>query len=633
MKYQQQHEELTSGGLRVYWRLLKYVRPHLLLFSLNIIGFWIVAATDVLLVQFTGFLMNALERTARPDDLPVEMPVQEQNLKEPFSAIADRFQISIDWLPPLPDELMLVPFIVVFIYLLRGLGLFMGNYSLALVAQHVVHTLRMALFNKLTELPGRFFDSNDSGQLISKITFNVAQVTVAATDALKVVIREGSSFIVILCLLFYLNWKLTLVFVAIAPIIAILVAVAGKHLRRYSSRVQSAMGSITGISSEMIGGYKVMRNYGGEEYEKSRFRDASHYTFRQNAKIAFTHSLASSVNQFVVAVALGVLMFIAILVINPNGAAEIIMYMTAVGLLPKSMKQLSDVYNKIQRGLVAAHSIFLQLDEEPEHNPGRYRIDRAEGRVEFRGVGFAYEAGDIPAVTDIDLTVEPGEVVALVGRSGSGKSTLVSLVPRFYDYQQGSILLDGHDIKDFDLVNLRQQIALVTQNVVLFNDTVKANIAYGELASRSEQEILQAAERAHAMEFIEQLPQGLDTYIGEDGARLSGGQRQRLSIARALLKDAPVLILDEATSALDNESEKLIQQALDSVTQNRTTFVIAHRLSTIENADKIVVMSRGRIVEVGTHTSLLEAGGEYAGLHANQFRDLEQQGKEQKGTE
>jgi len=616
-------EQMTSGSMRVYMRLIRYVLPHKFLFALNILGFWLAAATDAMLIQFTGYLINALERTGKPEAMQdAVVQAEPESLNGPFSAVADKVNLQFDWMPDMPNELLLVPLIVVFIYSLRGVGLFVGNYSLALVAQYVVHAIRTELFDKLTVLPASYFEKHDSGQLISKITFNVAQVTTAVTDALKIIIREGSTVIVLLVLLFILNWKLTLIFVAIAPIIGLLVAISGKHLRRYSGKVQAAMGAITSISGEMIGGYKVMRNYGGENYEKERFRQFSHYNMKQNTKIAFTSALASSVNQFVIAIALGVLMFIAIIIIDPNGAAQIIMYMTAVGLLPKSMKQLSDVYNKIQKGLVAGYSIFLQLDEVPEANTGTYTADKVSGKVEIKNLSFSYPDTERAAIDGINLVVNPGEVVALVGQSGSGKSTLASLIPRFYDYQQGEILLDGRDIKDYDINKLRQHIALVTQNVVLFNDTVKANIAYGELANKPDTEIMDAASKAHVNEFIDQLPDKFQTHIGEDGARLSGGQRQRISIARALLKDAPVLILDEATSALDNESEQLIQAALETVTQHRTTLIIAHRLSTIERANNIVVMKEGKIVEMGTHQQLIDKQGEYAKLHANQFMDV-----------
>lgn len=606
-------------GWRVYLRLLRYVRAHLFMFSLNILGFLLFAATQPMLAKLTEYLINVLEGNTATSS--ADAPAEKE------TSLLPSVDIDLSWftnlMPSMSDSVMMIPVYVVFIYLLRGIGLFVGNYAIAVVAENIVHTLRTEMFDKLTSLPSAYFDHHGSGQLISKLTYNVAQVTVAATDALKTILREGFTVVLVLGYLFWTNWQLTMVFVGIAPVIAGLVAIAGRRLRRLSGRLQTAMGAITGISSEMIGGYRVMRSFGGEDYEKERFRKASRYTYTQNVKMVFTANLASSINQLLVALALGVLLLIALRFMGDDGAGELVGYMVAVGMLPKAMRHLSEVYGKIQKGLVAAHSVFEQLDEAPEPDTGSLVVERVAGKVEFRNVSFTYPTADEPALRDISLLVQPGTTVALVGRSGSGKTTLVSLLPRYYDYQPGNggIYLDDHEITDYSLASLRQQIALVTQHVVLFNDTIYNNIAYGELVNRSREEVIAAARNANALEFIEKLPDGFDTVIGEDGARLSGGQRQRLSIARAFLKDAPLLILDEATSALDNESEKLIQDALEKVVENRTTFVIAHRLTTIENADLIVVMDQGRIVEVGTHNDLLSQGGAYAQLHDGQFRD------------
>ncbi|MEX1032566.1 MAG: lipid A export permease/ATP-binding protein MsbA [Cellvibrionaceae bacterium] len=616
------HSRDQLGQWRIYLRLLAYLRPHWFMFSLNVLGFFIYASTQPMLAKLTEFLIAALE------DRKATEEVAEPERIGPFADLVDRFTPDWNWLASFSEDLLLVPFLVIVIYLLRGIGLFVGNYAIAVVAENIVHTLRTQVFNTLTQLPSSYFDQHSSGHLISKITYNVAQVTIAATEALKIILREGFTVILVMGYLFYTNWQLTMIFVAIAPIIALFVAAAGKRLRRISGKLQTAMGAITSISSEMIGGYRVMRSFGGEEYEQRRFANASRYTYKQNVKMVFTANLATSINQFVVALALGALMLIALNFIGTDGAAPLVGYMVAVGLLPKAMRQLSDVYGKIQKGLVAAHSVFDQIDQQPELDEGTYEAERVSGKVEFRSLGFTYPGSDEPALREVNFQVAPGKTIALVGKSGSGKSTLVSLIPRYYDYavgdeNTGAILLDDKEIRDYTLASLRKQIALVTQDVVLFNDNVYNNIAYGDLARKSEAEVIEAARNAHALEFIERLPDGFNTQIGEDGTRLSGGQRQRLSIARAFLKDAPVLILDEATSALDSESENLIQDALEKVIKNRTTFVIAHRLSTVENADKIAVMSGGRIVEYGSHRELLAKNGEYAKLHSSQFKDDE----------
>jgi ATP-binding cassette, subfamily B, bacterial MsbA len=609
-----ENQNRRQGQWRIYLRLLSYLRPHLFMFSLNVLGFFLYASTQPMLAKLTEFLIGALENRSAPasgEDAP----------SGPFAGLTERFSPDWDWLPHLSNDLLMVPLLVVVIYLLRGIGLFVGNYAIAVVAENIVHALRTEVFNKLTTLPGSYFDQHSSGHLISKITYNVNQVTGVATEALKIILREGFTVVLVLAYLFWTNWQLTMVFVAIAPLIAFFVSAAGKRLRRISGKLQTAMGAITSIASEMIGGYRVMRSFGGEDYEKERFQQASRYTYRQNVKMVMTANLATSINQLIVAIALGGLMLIALSFTGTDGAAELVGYMVAVGLLPKAMRQLSDVYGKIQKGLVAAHSVFHQIDEPGEEDRGHYDVARVNGRVEFKNLSFTYSGSHQPALSNITLLVEPGTTVALVGKSGSGKSTLAGLLPRYYDHTQGEILLDGREINEYTLTSLRRQIALVTQDVVLFNDTVYNNIAYGDLASKNREAVIEAARTAHALEFIEKLPDGFETQIGEDGARLSGGQRQRLSIARAFLKDAPVLILDEATSALDSESENLIQDALEKVVKNRTTFIIAHRLSTIENAGKIAVMSEGRIVEYGSHRELLARNGAYTKLHAGQFKE------------
>ncbi len=617
-----------GNSFATYWRLLAYLKPHLPMFFLSTFGFLVLAITQPLLAFLLQFLINALDGKNAPSAplAEVEHGVTDTDSLNPFLVVAEKFDWSLDWVPTfsgesLGDDLNLIPLFVLAIYFMRGLGMLIGNYAIARVSEGVVHTLRTQVFDKFTTLPGVYFDSHDSGTLVAKITYNVAQVTVAITDALKIYLREGLSIIAICIVLILVNWKLTLIFLIAAPAMGLIVAIVSKRLRKISRRVQDAMGAITSISSEMIGGYRIMRIFGGESYERKRFENVSRFAKKQNIKIALTHSLGISLNQLIVAIVLCILMFIAIDVINPEGADDILVYMMLIGLLPKSVRQISNVFSKLQRALVAAQSIFEQLDEQEELDNGTYVCERAKGEVVFRNLSFIYNEADGQALDNVSLTVEAGTTVALVGRSGSGKSTLVNLIARYYDHDQGEILLDNREVNEYTLQSLRKQIALVTQNVVLFNDTVRANIAYGDLADCSDEEVKKAAENAYAMEFIADLPQGMDSEIGENGARLSGGQRQRLSIARAFLKDAPLLILDEATSALDTESEQLIQAALDNVMKNRTTLVIAHRLSTIERADKIVVMEDGKIVEQGSHQELISLNGHYAKLHAMQFVD------------
>jgi subfamily B ATP-binding cassette protein MsbA len=577
---------VETSALKVYLRLLAYVKPYYLMFFISIIGFVVYAGSTTLFLKILENLIHIIESNE-------------------------------------PQDRFLVPLQVIGLTIVRGIGAFAGVYFLSRVAYSVIHVLRVQVFNHMTRLPSQTFDEQGSGHLVSIITYNINGVTAAATDAIKILLREGLTVVALLAYLFYTDWKLTLIFLLIAPLIGLLVTNVGRRMRRLSTNVQNTVGDITQVTSEMINGYRVMRSFGGEDYEKQRFEKASKKNYQQNMKIVVTAAANTPLIQMIVAIAIAVLIYLALNVMELKNPAEFVAYMTAVGAMLQPMRRLGEVAPIILKGVAAADSVFKLLDQPPETDEGSYQVDRARGQVGFCNLRFHYPGSNELALKDISFEVRPGEVIALVGRSGSGKSTLVSLLSRFYDYQSGEILLDGIPIREYRLQNLREQIALVNQQVVLFNDTVAANIAYGSLANTDADAIRRAADAAYATEFIEQLPEGFDTVIGEGGTRLSGGQRQRLAIARAILKDAPILILDEATSALDNESEHYIQAALEQVMRGRTTFVVAHRLSTIESADRILVMADGQLVEQGTHAQLLAQGGHYAKLYSRQFQDDE----------
>ncbi|MBV1915952.1 MAG: lipid A export permease/ATP-binding protein MsbA [Pseudomonadales bacterium] len=569
----------------VYKRLLSYVKPYWGAFAMSILGFAVFSGASVGFAELMKHMVDAVNG-------------------------ADT------------DSRFWIPTVLVGLFFIRGVGSFLGNYCLAYVSNYVVHDLRTDLFNKFLSLSSPSFDQSASGHLVAKITFHVTQVTGAVTDAVRVLVREGFFVIGLLGYLFFVNWRLSLIILATAPMIAAIVGFAGKRFRGISSRIQDSMGDVTHVSSEVVGGYREVRIFGGINIEKTRFQRISNFTRQQMMKMEATMAISSPMIQFITAFAMGILVWFALSpgMIGDMTPGAFVAFISAAAMLPKPLKQLSDINAKLQRGLAAAIDIFQLLDEENEKDTGELSLDKAKGRIEFVDVEFSYNTGQ-PVFNGINLTIEPGQTVALVGRSGSGKSTLANLIPRFYEAQGGSILLDGQPIDSFKLADLRNQIALVSQQVTLFNDTVRNNIAYGNLGNASFEEITNAAKAANALDFIEQLPEGFETIVGDDGVMLSGGQRQRMAIARSLLKNAPILILDEATSALDTESEKYIQQALERVMENRTTLVIAHRLSTIEKADKIVVMEQGKIIEQGTHTQLLEKDGQYALLYRMQFSD------------
>ena len=609
------HPEMS--GLQVYIRLISYIRYYWGIFLLSILGLVLFSAMEIVSVDLFGYTINAINTLSSEEVAPTSQII---NIDKGFTAgLAEK----IGGENAVMESRWIIPLLMFLIAVVRGLGFFVGGYCMTYVAQVLVHNLRTEIFNKYTRLPSSYFDASMSGHLVSRVTFHVAQVTHAATSSLKVIIREGALVIGLIGYLFYINWRLAAIFMIVLPIIGVVVGTVSKRFRLLSRRIQSSIGDVTHVTQEVVNGYREMHLYGGVEYEQQRMNTASKYTRRQHMKMAVTEGISSPVIQMLVAMALSLLMWLALdpkVLANMSGG-EFVQFLVSAALLAKPIRHLSEVNSKIQQGVAAAGTLFATLDEVEETDNGTIESEKVEGLFEFKNISFSYssEAGNV--LNGINLKVAAGETIALVGQSGSGKTTLVSLIPRFYSNSEGQILLDGVDVNDYTLDNLRSHIALVSQKVTLFNDSVYNNIAYGVLAESSPEQVRAAAKAAHALEFIEQLPQGFDTFIGDEGVMLSGGQRQRLAIARALLKNAPILILDEATSSLDTESERHIQDALEEVMQGRTTFVIAHRLSTIENADRILVMDKGQIVEQGNHEQLLAQNRRYAQLHSKQFSD------------
>lgn len=523
-----------------------------------------------------------------------------------------------------PHAIRWLPVWLVAIFTVAGVASFLTGYSMTRVGRGVIKALRGRMFSQFLAMPAAFFDQVSSGSLISKMTYDVEQVAETATTSVTVLVRDSLTVAGLLAWMFYLNWEMTLGLLVVSPMITLIVRVVTRGYRRYSSRIQESMGQVTHLTQEVIEGHRVVKVFGGQQYEAEHFAAVNDHNSRLHLKMSMLRAASTPIVQLLVAIALAVMILYA----TQESLRESITvgtfmsFMTAMMMLLTPIKRLTDINATIQRGVTAGASVFRILDEAPEPDFGTRRIERATGRIEFRHVYFRYATNQPYALHDVSFTVAPGETVALVGRSGGGKTTLVNLIPRLYDVSAGQVLIDDVPVHELTLQSLRDQIAYVGQHVTLFNDSIRNNIAYGRLATATDADIERAARDANAWEFIERLPQGLDTPVGERGLLLSGGQRQRLAIARALLKDAPILILDEATASLDTESERRIQEALQRLSKGRTTLVIAHRLSTVERADRILVMQEGEIVESGTHRELLERGEVYARLYRMQFRDV-----------
>jgi len=572
-----------------YRRLLGYLKPHKGMFILGILGGTVYSASTASFAWLAKWFGDELyhPKAFHPD----------------------------------PHWVYLIPIALILIFLCRGIGNFTQTYCMGYVGRSVVKRLRAEVFRSVLDLPVAVSDRSSSGALLSKLTYNSEQVGQASSDSIVIMVRAALTVIGMIVALFWLNWRLALISLAIGPFAAWLVSIVNRNFRRYGRRIQDSMGDVTRIAKESFEAPRLVKVYEAQPHLRATFDAVNEHNRRSYMRLILTRGLANPIVQLVSALGGALVLGLAIrdTVDGQMTPGDLFGFFTALTSIAQPLRELVSVADPLQQGITAAESLFELIDEPPEPAGGAHVIGRAGGDVGFRDVTFSYPTGERPALHGVSLEVTPGSSLAIVGRSGSGKSTLVSLLPRFYDVTSGSILIDGRDIRDYDVRSLRAQIAVVSQDVTLFNDTIRNNIAFGRKVS--ETDMLRAAEAAHVLEFTSALADGLDTVVGDRGVLLSGGQRQRISIARALLKNAPILILDEATSALDTESERHIQAALAQLVRNRTTFVIAHRLSTVEQADRIVVLDAGQVVESGTHAELLALGGRYAQLYKLQFAD------------
>lgn len=581
------NNETTMTAKTLYRRLLTYVKPYWLVFAAAILAMAVFAATETALAAL---------------------------LKE----LLDGGFVEQD-----PDIIKLLPLGLIAIFLVRGVASFITGYGLGWIARNVIKNLREEMFNKLISLPASFYDGSTSGELMSKLLYDVEQVANAATDAILTLVRDSLTIIGLLIWMVYLSGFLSLIILTTVPAIGYVVYKISHRFRAISKNIQDSMGDVGHISSEAIEGHREVKTFGSQTYESLRFDKVNQKNRRQRMKKIATEAISQPAIQLIAVLGFAGVIYLATL---PEMLAEITVggftsFFAAMFMILTPLKRLTKVNSKLQAGIAASQSIFSLLDTQSEQDTGTQSLIEAQGDIKYQQVGFSYNDEKGSVLNDISFHAKPGQTIAFVGHSGSGKTTLVSLLARFYQIDQGQILIDDIDINDLKLADLRQQISIVNQQVVLFNDTVANNIAYGQPGHVSNEKIIEAAKAAHAWDFIERLPQGLSTEVGQNGVLLSGGQRQRIAIARALLRDAPILVLDEATASLDTEAERHIQAALETLMQQRTTLVIAHRLSTIEKADQIIVMHQGKIIEVGTHASLLAKGEHYAQLHRLQFQE------------